>query len=41
MAGQDMNRKGAIGEKYLLEEAREVKSRERQKKCSGPPFIEL
>ena len=29
MAGQDMKRKGAIVEKYLLEEAREVKSRER------------
>ena len=37
MAGQDMKRKGAIGEKYLLEEAKEVKSRKRQKKCSSAP----
>ena len=40
MAGQDRIRIGAIVERYLLEEAREVKSRERQKKCSGaPPYM--
>ena len=37
MADQDMIRIGAIVERYLLEEAREEKSRERQEKCIGAP----
>ena len=37
MASQDRIRIGEIVERYLLEEAREVKSRERLKKCSGAP----